>query len=131
MARFAELSCQKIVFDLQLADLPVQNVNLCFAGRPSRGRVRVFEKDNSGSPSQWWAICTLFTARRNADFLGDTYAATHVAQATHAVAEAMMEAIGVGQYQHDLSEQKLSRSLDAVVEDCVNAVGACSLARAQ
>jgi uncharacterized protein len=31
--------------------------------------------------------------------------------------------IGVGQYQHDLSELKLSRSLDAVVEDCVNAVG--------
>src|SRR4051794_40368507 len=31
--------------------------------------------------------------------------------------------IGVGQYQHDLSEIKLSRSLDAVVEDCVNAVG--------
>ncbi|AGZ43693.1 transcriptional accessory protein [Actinoplanes friuliensis DSM 7358] len=31
--------------------------------------------------------------------------------------------IGVGQYQHDLSEVKLSKSLDAVVEDCVNAVG--------
>jgi uncharacterized protein len=31
--------------------------------------------------------------------------------------------IGVGQYQHDLSEAKLSKSLDAVVEDCVNAVG--------
>jgi uncharacterized protein len=31
--------------------------------------------------------------------------------------------IGVGQYQHDLSELKLSRSLDAVVEDCVNGVG--------
>jgi len=31
--------------------------------------------------------------------------------------------IGVGQYQHDLAEGKLSRSLDAVVEDCVNAVG--------
>ncbi|HSV64531.1 MAG TPA: Tex family protein [Mycobacteriales bacterium] len=31
--------------------------------------------------------------------------------------------IGVGQYQHDLSELRLSRSLDAVVEDCVNAVG--------
>jgi len=31
--------------------------------------------------------------------------------------------IGVGQYQHDLSEHKLSRSLDAVVEDCVSAVG--------
>ncbi|NIL40806.1 RNA-binding transcriptional accessory protein [Salinispora arenicola] len=31
--------------------------------------------------------------------------------------------IGVGQYQHDLSEVTLSRSLDAVVEDCVNAVG--------
>jgi uncharacterized protein len=31
--------------------------------------------------------------------------------------------IGVGQYQHDVSEPKLSRSLDAVVEDCVNAVG--------
>jgi protein Tex len=29
----------------------------------------------------------------------------------------------VGQYQHDLSEHKLSRSVDAVVEDCVNAVG--------
>jgi protein Tex len=33
------------------------------------------------------------------------------------------QSIGVGQYQHDLSEQKLSRSLNAVVEDCVNAVG--------
>jgi hypothetical protein len=29
----------------------------------------------------------------------------------------------VRKYQHDLSEHKLSRSLDAVVEDCVNAVG--------
>jgi protein Tex len=33
------------------------------------------------------------------------------------------QSIGVGQYQHDLSEHKLSRSLHAVVEDCVNAVG--------
>jgi uncharacterized protein len=33
------------------------------------------------------------------------------------------KAIGVGQYQHDLGESKLARSLDAVVEDCVNAVG--------
>ncbi|MGB8400931.1 Tex family protein [Bradyrhizobium sp.] len=33
------------------------------------------------------------------------------------------KAIGVGQYQHDLGETKLARSLDAVVEDCVNAVG--------
>src|SRR5437899_911827 len=33
------------------------------------------------------------------------------------------KAIGVGQYQHDLGESQLARSLDAVVEDCVNAVG--------
>ncbi|MFE4518999.1 Tex family protein [Kitasatospora sp. NPDC056783] len=33
------------------------------------------------------------------------------------------KSIGVGQYQHDLSVVLLSRSLDAVVEDCVNAVG--------
>ena len=33
------------------------------------------------------------------------------------------KAIGVGQYQHDLGESKLARSLDTVVEDCVNAVG--------
>jgi protein Tex len=33
------------------------------------------------------------------------------------------ESIGVGQYQHDVSQHKLARSLDAVVEDCVNAVG--------
>ncbi|MFH1344436.1 MAG: Tex family protein [Pseudomonadota bacterium] len=33
------------------------------------------------------------------------------------------KAIGVGQYQHDLGESKLARSLDAVVEDCVNVVG--------
>ena len=33
------------------------------------------------------------------------------------------KAIGVGQYQHDVSEYKLSRSLAAVVEDAVNAVG--------
>ncbi len=33
------------------------------------------------------------------------------------------KAIGVGQYQHDLNQRDLARSLDAVVEDCVNAVG--------
>ncbi len=33
------------------------------------------------------------------------------------------KSIGVGQYQHDVSQTKLARSLDAVVEDCVNAVG--------
>ncbi len=33
------------------------------------------------------------------------------------------KAIGVGQYQHDVSQVKLSRSLDTVVEDCVNSVG--------
>ncbi|MBR2716177.1 MAG: RNA-binding transcriptional accessory protein [Oscillospiraceae bacterium] len=33
------------------------------------------------------------------------------------------KAIGVGQYQHDMPQKKLEESLDAVVEDCVNAVG--------
>jgi len=33
------------------------------------------------------------------------------------------KAIGVGQYQHDVSQVKLGRSLEAVIEDCVNAVG--------
>jgi uncharacterized protein len=33
------------------------------------------------------------------------------------------KSIGVGQYQHDVSQTRLARSLDAVVEDCVNAVG--------
>jgi uncharacterized protein len=33
------------------------------------------------------------------------------------------KAIGVGQYQHDLSQHRLGRALEAVVEDCVNAVG--------
>ena len=33
------------------------------------------------------------------------------------------KSIGVGQYQHDVNQAKLARSLDAVVEDCVNAVG--------
>jgi protein Tex len=32
-------------------------------------------------------------------------------------------AIGVGQYQHDVDQTRLARSLDAVVEDCVNSVG--------
>ena len=33
------------------------------------------------------------------------------------------KAIGVGQYQHDVNQSELARKLDAVVEDCVNAVG--------
>ncbi len=33
------------------------------------------------------------------------------------------KSIGVGQYQHDVSQVKLAKQLDAVVEDCVNAVG--------
>ena len=34
------------------------------------------------------------------------------------------KAIGVGQYQHDMPQARLSEALDGVVEDCVNAVGA-------
>ena len=34
------------------------------------------------------------------------------------------KSIGVGQYQHDVSQLQLAKKLDAVVEDCVNAVGA-------
>ncbi len=33
------------------------------------------------------------------------------------------KSIGVGQYQHDVSQSKLAKNLEAVVEDCVNAVG--------
>ena len=33
------------------------------------------------------------------------------------------KSIGVGQYQHDVSQTELARALDAVVEDCVNGVG--------
>ncbi len=33
------------------------------------------------------------------------------------------QAIGVGQYQHDMPQARLSQTLDGVVEDCVNAVG--------
>lgn len=33
------------------------------------------------------------------------------------------KSIGVGQYQHDVNQSELARTLDAVVEDCVNAVG--------
>ncbi|QGX39580.1 Tex family protein [Permianibacter aggregans] len=33
------------------------------------------------------------------------------------------KSIGVGQYQHDVSQAQLAKTLDAVVEDCVNAVG--------
>ena len=33
------------------------------------------------------------------------------------------KAIGVGQYQHDVNQSELARTLDTVVEDCVNAVG--------
>merc|ERR1712000_152994 len=33
------------------------------------------------------------------------------------------KSIGVGQYQHDVNQTQLARTLDAVVEDCVNSVG--------
>ena len=33
------------------------------------------------------------------------------------------KAIGVGQYQHDVNQSQLARTLDTVIEDCVNAVG--------
>ena len=33
------------------------------------------------------------------------------------------KSIGVGQYQHDVNQSQLARTLDAVVEDCVNSVG--------
>src|SRR5213079_1568524 len=33
------------------------------------------------------------------------------------------KSIGVGQYQHDVNQSELAKSLDAVIEDCVNSVG--------
>jgi hypothetical protein len=46
----AELSCQKIIFDLQLADLPVQNIDLSLAGR-SRGQAAAL-KNTRGAIQQ-------------------------------------------------------------------------------
>src|SRR5271166_4232964 len=43
LGSFAEPSCQKIVFDLQLADLPVQNIGMRLAGRPLRRRAATLE----------------------------------------------------------------------------------------
>ena len=41
------------------------------------------------------------------------------------------KSIGVGQYQHDMNQKKLSEALGGVVEDCVNKVGVCLLYTSQ
>src|SRR5205085_11543815 len=43
LGSFAELSCQKIVFDLQLPDLPVQNINLPLTGRSHHRRTAALD----------------------------------------------------------------------------------------
>ncbi len=62
-------------------------------------------------------------ARRLQDPLGYFKYQRSVADLLAELVKRDPKSIGVGQYQHDVSQTKLARTLDAVVEDCVNAVG--------
>src|SRR4029077_6617936 len=72
LGSFAELSCQKIVFDLQLANLPVQKIDLPLAGHTLDRCAAAFE--NARSPVQQLLLPVVDLVRMNPEFtrqLGD------------------------------------------------------------
>ena len=71
LGSFAELSCQKIVFDLQLANLPIQDIDLCLAG-PTLGRATAVK--NTGRAVQQLLFPIVDLVRMNPELarqLGD------------------------------------------------------------
>src|SRR5260370_7151966 len=81
LGSFAELSCQKIVFDLQLANLPIQDIDLCLAG-PALGRATAVK--NTGRAVQQLLLPIVDLVRMNPELarqLGDRSVALDRSQA--------------------------------------------------
>ncbi|MDK1472024.1 Tex family protein [Streptomyces sp. 549] len=93
------------------------------AARPELGLTKVMVSEAGASVYSASAFATQELPDLDVSLRGAVSIARRLQDPLAELVKIDPRSIGVGQYQHDLSEVKLSRSLDAVVEDCVNGVG--------
>ncbi|GJD47494.1 Protein YhgF [Methylobacterium crusticola] len=93
------------------------------AGQPELGLTRVMVSEAGASVYSASAYASQELPDLDVSLRGAVSIARRLQDPLAELVKIEPRAIGVGQYQHDLAEGKLSRSLDAVVEDCVNGVG--------
>ena len=102
---------------------PISLVGDLLRNSPSGWRRKVVASEAGASVYSASALAAAGTARPRRDPTRGGSIARRLQDPLAELVEIEPKAIGVGQYQHDVSEAKLSRSLDGVVEDAVNAVG--------
>lgn len=93
------------------------------AARPELGLTKVMVSESGASVYSASAFASQELPELDVSLRGAVSIARRLQDPLAELVKIDPRSIGVGQYQHDLSELKLSRSLNAVVEDCVNGVG--------
>lgn len=93
------------------------------AGQPDRALTKVMVSEAGASVYSASAFASAELSDLDVSLRGAVSIARRLQDPLAELVKIEPKAIGVGQYQHDLAEGRLSRALDAVVEDCVNGVG--------
>ncbi len=103
--------------------LAVEVTKLVAAQHPDRKVAKVVVSEAGASVYSASALAAAEFPELDVSLRGAVSIARRVQDPLAELVKIEPKAIGVGQYQHDVNQKALARSLDATVEDCVNAVG--------
>lgn len=98
-------------------------IKLVAAQRPERKVAKIVVSEAGASVYSASAFAAAEFPQLDVSLRGAVSIARRVQDPLAELVKIEPKAIGVGQYQHDVDQRALARSLDATVEDCVNAVG--------
>jgi uncharacterized protein len=98
-------------------------IKLVAAQRPERNVMKLVVSEAGASVYSASAFAAAEFPELDVSLRGAVSIARRVQDPLAELVKIEPKAIGVGQYQHDVDQRALARSLDATVEDCVNAVG--------
>jgi uncharacterized protein len=103
--------------------LAVEVIKLAAANNPEQKLAKVVVSEAGASVYSASALAAAEFPQLDVSLRGAVSIARRVQDPLAELVKIDPRSIGVGQYQHDVNQRALARSLDATVEDCVNAVG--------
>jgi uncharacterized protein len=103
--------------------LAVEVIKLATANNPEQKLAKVVVSEAGASVYSASALAAAEFPQLDVSLRGAVSIARRVQDPLAELVKIDPRSIGVGQYQHDVNQRALARSLDATVEDCVNAVG--------
>ena len=103
--------------------LAAELIKLVAASNPERKLTRIVVSEAGASVYSASALAAAEFPELDVSLRGAVSIARRLQDPLAELVKINPRSIGVGQYQHDVNQRALARSLDATVEDCVNAVG--------